>query len=157
MQKAGLGLTVHQTMYEANDHGRRMNVVKGKRASFCEQHFILLNRLMNPVDKVLFKCVIHFFISSRWYAFPNLCMQISRPLAYGVRISSKACTTAAHGVTVSYNLLNRKIMLIRRRKENGRKEWKQACEKESERFVPARLSLQRQERKKKSSTWRTRQ
>ena len=34
-------------------------------------------------------------ISFRWYAFPNFCTQISRPLAYGVRTSSKASVTAA--------------------------------------------------------------
>ena len=45
--------------------------------------------------KVLFKCVIRFSLSFRWYAFSNFCTQISRPLAHGVRISSKASATAA--------------------------------------------------------------
>ena len=31
----------------------------------------------------------HSFLYYPWYAFPNLCTKISRPLAYGVRISSK--------------------------------------------------------------------
>ena len=50
---------------------------------------------MNPAVNVLLKCVIRFSISCRWYAFPNFCTQISRPLAYGVRVSSKASATAA--------------------------------------------------------------
>ena len=40
------------------------------------------------------KCGIRFSISFRWYAIPNFCTQISRPLTYGIRISSKASTTA---------------------------------------------------------------
>ena len=41
----------------------------------CEEHFISVNRFMNPVVKVLFKCVIRFSISFRWCAFPNFCTQ----------------------------------------------------------------------------------
>ena len=50
--------------------------------------------LMNLVVKVPLNCVIYFSISFRWCAFPNFCSHISRPLAYGVRISSKASATA---------------------------------------------------------------
>ena len=57
--------------------------------------FFSLNRLMNPVPSpVLLKCVIRFPVSFRWYAFSNVCTQISRPLACGVRTSSKASATA---------------------------------------------------------------
>ena len=34
---------------------------------------------MNPVVKVLLKCVIRYSISFRWYAFLYLCTQISNP------------------------------------------------------------------------------
>ena len=40
------------------------------------------------------QCVIRVSISFRWSAFPSFCSQISRLLAYGVRISSKASATA---------------------------------------------------------------
>ena len=46
------------------------------------------------MDSVVLKCFIHFSISFRCCAFPNFCTPISRPLAYGVRISSKASPTA---------------------------------------------------------------
>ena len=42
--------------------------------------------------KLLLKCAICFSIFF-WYALPNFCMQIPRPLAHGVRISSKASAT----------------------------------------------------------------
>ena len=45
-----------------------------------------------PVVKVLLKCVIRFSISFRWTHFRL--RKISRPLAYGVRISWKASATA---------------------------------------------------------------
>ena len=44
--------------------------------------------------KVLLKCVIRLSISFRCYAFAYFRTQISRPLAYGVRISSIASATA---------------------------------------------------------------
>ena len=58
---------------------------------------------MNSAAKVLLKCGIRFSISFRWYAFPIFCTQVSRPLAYGVRISSKSSATAVQidGVTDS--------------------------------------------------------
>ena len=59
------------------------------------QNLISLNRSMNPVLKMPLKCAICFSISFRWYAFPNFCAPISRPLAYGVRTSTKASATAA--------------------------------------------------------------
>ena len=43
---------------------------------------------------VLLKCAIRSAISFRCYAFPNFCKRISRPLAYGVRISSEASAIA---------------------------------------------------------------
>ena len=69
-------------------------VCEMKARIVCKEHFISLNRSMNLVLKVLLKCAIGFSICFRWYAFPNFCTQISRPLAYGVRISSKASATA---------------------------------------------------------------
>ena len=50
---------------------------------------------------MLLKCVIRFSISFRWYAFPNFRTQISCPLSYGVRISSKASATA--GISLKFN------------------------------------------------------
>ena len=47
-----------------------------KARIICEQHLISLNRLMNPVVKELFKCVIRFPIPFRWYAFLNFCTQV---------------------------------------------------------------------------------
>ena len=79
---------------EANDHGRHASIVKGKHALFVNSILFSWNCLMNLVVKVLLKCVIHFFISFPWYAFPNFCTQISRPLAYSAHISSKAGGTA---------------------------------------------------------------
>ena len=61
----------------------------GKCTSFAK------NVLFRWIWKVLLKCSIHFSISFHWYAFPNLCTQISLPLAYDLRISSKDSTTAA--------------------------------------------------------------
>ena len=78
-----------------NDQGSYARTATGKRASFAKNFFNLLNRLMNPVVKVLLKCVICFSISFRWYTFPSFHMQISHPLAYSVCISSKASATAA--------------------------------------------------------------
>ena len=92
-----VGLNISsQTTREAifNDHGRHASIVKGKPHRLRTFYFSL-NRLMNPMVDVLLKCVIRFSISFRWYAFPNFCTQISRPLAYGVRTSSKASATAA--------------------------------------------------------------
>ena len=65
--------------------GRKVHII-------WKQHF-LLNRLTNLVVKVHLKCVICFSISFRWYAVPNFRMQISRPPAYAVHISSKASVT----------------------------------------------------------------
>ena len=80
--KTGLGLKTSQTNHDANDHGTYASCVKGKRASFTKNILVVL------------KCGIRFSISFRWYAFPNFRTQISRPLAYSVRISSKASATA---------------------------------------------------------------
>ena len=80
--KTGLGLNTLECFE------RKLRIV-------CEHHFISPNCLMNPVVKVLLRCVIRFPISFRWYAFPNYRTQISRPLACGVRFSSKDSATAA--------------------------------------------------------------
>ena len=64
-------------------------VCERKACIVCEEHFISLNCLMNLVVKVLLKCGIRLSISFHWYTFPKFCMQISRPLAYCVRISWK--------------------------------------------------------------------
>ena len=45
-----------------------------------------------PVGKGAFE-MRHSFLYFVWYPFPNFCTRISRPLAYSVRISSKACAT----------------------------------------------------------------
>ena len=47
------------------------------------------------------KCSIRFSISFWWYAFPNFCMHISRPLAYSVCISSKLASATAGWVTIA--------------------------------------------------------
>ena len=60
---AKFSLYTSQTTHEANDNGSNTRTVKGKCASFARS--ISLNRLMNPVVKVLLKCVIRFFISFR--------------------------------------------------------------------------------------------
>ena len=81
---------------DANDHGTySTRVCERKSRIVGEEHFIWLNRLMNLVVKVLLTSGIRFSISFRWYAYLNFCTQISRPLAYGVRISSKGSVTAA--------------------------------------------------------------
>ena len=79
---------------EENNHGIHASIVKGKHALFANNILFGWNCLMNLVVKVLLKCVIHFFISFPWYAFPNFRTQISRPLAYSAHISSKAGGTA---------------------------------------------------------------
>ena len=63
-----------------------MDVCEGKVCIVCKEHFVSLN-------EVLLKCIIHFSVSFCWYALPNVCMQISHPLAYGVCISLKASAT----------------------------------------------------------------
>ena len=68
---------------------------RSRKAGVCDEHFISLNRLMDSVVKVLLECVNRFSISFRWYAFPNFCTQIFRPLAYGVRIPLKVGATIA--------------------------------------------------------------
>ena len=70
-------------------------VCERKARIVCIENFIWLNRLMNRVVKMLLKCVNGFSISFRWYAFSNFWTQVSRPLADGVPISSKASATAA--------------------------------------------------------------
>ena len=55
----------------------------------CEKHLISLN----PVIKVLLKCVIRFSTSFRWYAFSNFCSDISRALAYGMRMKASRLST----------------------------------------------------------------
>ena len=52
--------------------------------------------------KVLFMCGIRFSISFHWYAFLNFCTQVSHPLAYGVRISSKASAAADYSTNSHY-------------------------------------------------------
>ena len=55
----------------------------------CEQHLSILLRIVYWfMEKVLLK--LEPFVLFYWYTFPNFCTQISRPLAYSVRISSKA-------------------------------------------------------------------
>ena len=82
---------------------RKLHGTRGKRSpktlEDCEreariacEHFIFLIRLMNPLVKVLLKCVFRFFFFFRWYTFPNFCTQI---LSSGGPTSSKASATAA--------------------------------------------------------------
>ena len=68
---------------------KHTRVCKRKARIVCGEHFISLNRLMNVVVKVLLKCGIRSSTSFRWYTFPNFRTQISHPLPYGVRTSSK--------------------------------------------------------------------
>ena len=90
-KRGTIDLNTSQTTHEANDHEKHSSIVKGKRASFANN--VWFHWMMNPVVKVLFNCVICFSISFCWYAFPNFRTQISRPLAYGVRISLQAGAT----------------------------------------------------------------
>ena len=55
-----------RTAYAEKETGRSHN-------TFANNIYISLNRLMNPVLKVLLKCVIRFPISFGWYAFLNFC------------------------------------------------------------------------------------
>ena len=87
--RQNMGLNTSQTKHDANDQGIYCSeYVKGNHASFAK------NILFRWIWKMLLKCGIHFSISFRWYAFPNFCAPISRPLVYRVRISSKASATA---------------------------------------------------------------
>ena len=74
----------HVSNYTRGKRSRKaLEYCERKACIICKQHFsILLNRFM--VAKMFLKCTIHS------YAFPNFCRQISRPLVYGVCISSKA-------------------------------------------------------------------
>ena len=78
---------------EENDHGRHARAMCEESESFAKNFSISLNRLMNPVVKVLLKCVIRFSISLPCFAF-SVCKFLEGPLAYGVRISSKTSATA---------------------------------------------------------------
>ena len=85
----------HVSNYSSGKRSRKVREYCERKARIvCQERFISLNHLMNPVVKVLLKCVIPFSIYFRWYAFRTFCTDISRPLAYGVRISSKASATA---------------------------------------------------------------
>ena len=84
-----------------HDHRRHHKYCDRKVCIVCER-FVSLNRLMNPLEKVLLKCMICVSISFRWYAFLNFCAQISCPLAYGVRIPSKATMTADHSTVLLF-------------------------------------------------------
>ena len=94
-KKTGLGLNTSQTRHDANDHGTYTSVWK-ESAHGLRNIFHFAECLMNLLVKVQWKSGIRFSISFRWYAFPNFCTQISRPLAYGVRIFSKVSATADH-------------------------------------------------------------
>ena len=59
-------------------------VCERKACIVCKVHFILLNHFDGAFVSVSF----------RWCAFLNFCTHISRPLGYGVRISSNASVTA---------------------------------------------------------------
>ena len=88
--------------------------VNGKRASFAK------NILFHWIWKVLLKCSICFSVLLRWYAFPNFCMQISRSLAYDVRISSKASATAARSHYLLCDVLG---ILGKKCQANGGGQW----------------------------------
>ena len=62
--------------------------VKRKRASFAKKCYFAESK------KVLLKRGIRFSLSFLWSTSPIFFTQVYRPLAYGVRISSKASTTA---------------------------------------------------------------
>ena len=73
--------------------------VKGKRASFA---FILLSRLMKLVVKCAFEMrhsFLYFFSLVCISEFDTNLTQISHPVVYHVRISSKASATAGKGNT----------------------------------------------------------
>ena len=90
MQKTGLSLNTSQTKPEANDHRTYVSMWKESmhrfRRTFCQ--------------RIIWWCIC-FSISFHWYAFWNFWMQISRPLAYGVCISSKASATTDRPSRVS--------------------------------------------------------
>ena len=46
------GLNTSQTTHEANDHGRHARIARRTARIDCEQHFISLDRLTNPVVNV---------------------------------------------------------------------------------------------------------
>ena len=80
--------------HEANNHRRHLSIVKGKRASFAN-NIILLDRLMNLVVKCFWNASfwsLFLFIGTHFRIFTR---KIFHPLAYSVRISSKASATAA--------------------------------------------------------------
>ena len=72
-----------------------------KACIVCEEHCISLNL------KRCFWNASFVSLSFRWYAFPNFCLQISRPLAYGVRITSKASATAVFYVFYMFSFINK--------------------------------------------------
>ena len=82
-----------QTVHETNDHGRHTSMVKGKHAMFVNNIIFCWIVWLTQWENT-FECAIHFSTSFGWYAFPNLCTQISRPLVYSVCISLKASVTA---------------------------------------------------------------
>ena len=83
-----------QTKHDANEHRTYASLWK-ESVHLLRRTFYFVESFDELIGKGAFeKCAIHFAISFRWYAFPNFCTQISRPLAYGERISSKGSTTA---------------------------------------------------------------
>ena len=84
-----------QTTHEANDHGRQSQVLWRESA----HHFGTTSYLAESFDEPggegafgMHHSFLYFFPFR--FAFPNFRTRISRPLAYSVRISSKASTTA---------------------------------------------------------------
>ena len=82
-----LKLHMRQTIQED------MQVLWKESVHSCE-HVISLNRLMNPVVKVLLTNT-SFVSLFRFVRMSEFWTQISRPLAYGVRISPRASATTA--------------------------------------------------------------
>ena len=91
-------LSTSQTTHEANNYGRH---ISWKESAHCLgttfQYFAELCDCG--------KGALETRHSFRWYAFRNFSTQISRPLAYGVRISSKASVTAGLLPFTDYNHL----------------------------------------------------
>ena len=86
----------HVSNYTWGKRPRKALECCGREARIvCEQHFISLNRLMNPVEKVLLKGAIRFAISFRWYAFPNFRTSFVHLRTVCKSISSKASVAAA--------------------------------------------------------------
>ena len=63
----------HVSNYTWGKRSRKAREYCERKARIICEHFMSLNRLMNPMEKVISKGVIRFSISFRWYAFPNFC------------------------------------------------------------------------------------